>query len=90
MEEGWKAHSECWNVGKWAQEKRASSHPLCLGSSLTPYFAQSRLSFGVEGTCLINIGTLIPLEESRLLQLSFPHIALKAPFSHCQEPLEDQ
>lgn len=41
MEEGWKAHSEGWNVGKWALEKRATFSSLCLGSSPTFSFAQS-------------------------------------------------
>lgn len=48
MEEGWKAHSEGWNVGKWAQEKRASSYPLWGRGYLTPKYWNIDSSGGVQ------------------------------------------
>lgn len=80
----WQAHSEGWNVGKWAQ-KGATFRPLCLGSSLTHSFAQPWFAFGMEDTPH-EPQSFTSLDQPRLWWLSLTHLAIRPAFSGCQTP----
>lgn len=68
----WQAHSKDWNVGKWAQEKRATSGPLCLDPSLTDSFAQPRLVFGMEDAASYISEHLLPWTSPDYDDCHFP------------------